>query len=109
LDPETDNIMELPVRRSTEPESRVVLCFYLDDRGTMWLGTDAGLCRYNRGTQTFTWFEYPQAGNDLLSATMVKSMVGDAEGAMWIGTSVGVVRLKGDTISRFHSGNSGLS
>ena len=109
LDPETDNVVELPVRRSNEPDSRVVLCLYSDEKGTMWLGTDAGLCRYHIGTQSFTWFDSQPAGNDLLSTTMVKSMVGDAEGAMWIGTSVGVVRLKGDTISRFHTGNSGLS
>jgi len=108
LDPETDKVIELPVRKPAETESRVVLCFYLDGKGAMWLGTDAGLCRYNRGTQTFTWYE-PQRGDGLLSTTMVKSIVGDAEGAMWMGTSVGVVRITGDTIDRFHTGNSGLS
>src|SRR3546814_2245863 len=75
----------------------------------MWLGTDAGLCRYNRGTQTFTWYEPKQGETNLLSTTMVKSIVGDAQGAMWIGTSVGVVRLSDDTTDRFHTGNSGLS
>src|SRR3546814_14436541 len=75
----------------------------------MWLGTDAGLCRYNRGTQTFTWYEPKQGETNLLSTTMVKSIVGDAQGAMWIGPSVGVVRLSDDTTARFHTGNSGLS
>lgn len=109
LDPATDKVIELPVRRPGESESRVVLCFYLDDKGTIWLGTDAGLCRYIRDTQTFAWYQPEQGANDLLSGTMVKSIVGDAEGAMWVGTSIGVVRIKGDMINRFHTGNSGLS
>lgn len=108
LDPETDKVIELPVRKPTETESSVVLCFYLDHKGAIWLGTDAGLCQYNRGTQTFTWYA-SDGGNGLLSTTMIKSIVGDAEGAMWIGTSVGVVRLTGNAIDQFHTGNSGLS
>ncbi len=63
-----------------------VNCCYEDVEGILWLGTTAGLIRFNK--QDFTYNLYQSEGNNenSLSFNHVSAIVGDAEGYIWIGT-----------------------
>lgn len=56
------------------------------DDGSLWIGTDQGLCRLNgdRIDQQFT-------SNDGLPANRIQCLARDAEGVLWVGTSAGLV------------------
>lgn len=69
----------------------VVMAMLQDERGFMWLGTQAGLARYDG--RRMTVFR-PQAGrSDGLSHAVVHALLPDGRGGMWIGTGGGLDRL----------------
>ncbi len=60
-----------------------VLALAVDDAGTLWIGTSAGLQRYVDGRF---------AGEDGLSAPLVLSLYAEPGGPLWIGTAGGLDR-----------------
>ncbi|WP_170110717.1 ligand-binding sensor domain-containing protein [Flavilitoribacter nigricans] len=69
--------------------SNYISCIEADDRGDLWFGTDAGLCRYNG--QTFTPVPIPWDGNEDLwgpgmNANLVLCLLNDQKGLLWLGT-----------------------
>ena len=72
--------------------SDVSLGVYQDRSGNMWIGSDAGLVRWNAGVaRRFT-------KNDGLPDNLVFSIAQDGAGTVWAGTRQGLARLAG---SRF--------
>ncbi|MBK7628723.1 MAG: response regulator [Bacteroidales bacterium] len=54
----------------------------------LWIGTNKGLSRYNRLTETYTHYLANQ-GNKSINVNIVFSLFTDRDGDLWIGTSEG--------------------
>ncbi|MCP3960134.1 MAG: hypothetical protein GY719_20000 [bacterium] len=80
-------------RNVTGLSGRNVWVLYEDRDGTLWIGTDRGLNRYDRSTDGFTRFRHDPADPASLSSDSVGAIVEDSEGALWVGTGVGLDRL----------------
>jgi signal transduction histidine kinase/CheY-like chemotaxis protein/streptogramin lyase len=65
----------------------VVRSILQDREGTVWIGTDGGLCRYD-GYEVKIFRNLPSQG-DSLSANSVMALVEDRDGAIWVGTEGG--------------------
>lgn len=68
-----------------------VLSLAVDDAGTLWIGTSAGLERHVDGH-----FEHVGAGEGGLSAPLVLSLSAEPAGPLWIGTAGGLDRRERD-------------
>ena len=76
---------------------------HLDGAGTLWVGTRAGLSRFDRATETFTHFT-EEAG---LPRAVIRSILEDERGSLWLVTSAGMSRFDPGTGSfRSYSGTS---
>jgi ligand-binding sensor domain-containing protein/signal transduction histidine kinase len=65
-----------------------------DHHGIIWLGTDDGLDRFDRSTNTFTHFRHDPADPDSLRHSRVHYLYESARGELWIGTAGGLHRME---------------
>jgi signal transduction histidine kinase/ligand-binding sensor domain-containing protein len=65
----------------------VVLCFYQDSRGFMWIGTHDGLNRFDG--YKFTTYVNSDKDSNSISDNIVRSIREDSQGNLWIGTNNG--------------------
>ncbi|MDE3246462.1 MAG: hypothetical protein KGN80_10260, partial [Acidobacteriota bacterium] len=70
-----------------------------DKAGFIWLGTEGGLVRYNRG-QCHRW-----TTEQGLPSTYIGAMIPDAEDGLWLGTQRGLVRFRGGRFEPARLGN----
>jgi ligand-binding sensor domain-containing protein/signal transduction histidine kinase len=77
--------------------SDYVLCLLTDHGGTLWVGTDKGLCRLER--DTFVVVE------DGIPLTAVRTLVEDRSGNLWVGTYFGVFRYREGHVTPFTKQN----
>ncbi len=73
--------------------SRVIWAVLVDRGGTLWVGTEAGLDRYDRATDSFVHYRHDAARADSLSNNIVVSLFEDAAGKLWACTRDGLCRL----------------
>ncbi len=66
--------------------------FYEDPDGTLWIGTDRGLNRYDREKDTFRAIRHDPEDPGSLSDDRIISIAGDGEGYLWIATYNGLNR-----------------
>lgn len=59
-----------------------------DDNGTIWIGTDAGLCKY-LGNEKFYTYRSNYSDNSLLDDN-VYTIMQDSTGLIWVGTYTGI-------------------
>ncbi|RMF68459.1 MAG: GGDEF domain-containing protein [Calditrichaeota bacterium] len=71
-----------------------VWCIHEDDAGTLWLGTNRGLCRFDVRNGTFTTFRYQPAESGSLSHNIVRCVYQDRAGVLWLGTYGGLTRYE---------------
>ncbi|MBX2990998.1 MAG: hypothetical protein KF749_07500 [Bacteroidetes bacterium] len=73
-----------------------VISFFEDSRGTVWVGTEHGLNRFNAENQTFTRF-FPVPHQPRLAlcdrSDNVRAICEDNEGNIWLATEVGLTML----------------
>ena len=62
---------------------------YEDESGTLWVGSDAGLNRLDRETQTFIHFMHDPGDPTSIGRGVVTTMLEDGKGRFWVGTSAG--------------------
>jgi signal transduction histidine kinase/ligand-binding sensor domain-containing protein/DNA-binding response OmpR family regulator len=85
------------LERSIFDSGNYINSIYRDDQGAMWIGTKAGLARYQDGRVTgFT------ATNGL--APPVTSIAGSRDGTLWIGTLDGVSRYRNGLFTTLRTG-----
>jgi signal transduction histidine kinase/ligand-binding sensor domain-containing protein len=73
--------------------SRVIWSLLVDRTGTLWVGTEGGLDRYDRATGTFVHYRHDPARPDSLANNVVVCLLEDAAGRLWAGTRDGLCRL----------------
>jgi ligand-binding sensor domain-containing protein len=74
---------------------RLVYAIFRDTQGTLWLGTDNGLQRWDVGMRRFTPVDVPE-----LRGSTAFSLQEDADQRLWIGTAHGLVAYLG--LTRFN-------
>ncbi|MEN8157882.1 MAG: two-component regulator propeller domain-containing protein [Bacteroidota bacterium] len=79
--------------------------FFEDSEGTLWIGTDRGLNKYNREEDTFIPFRHDPKDPRSLSDDGIVTIAEDLRGNLWIGTSNGLNLLNRETgeVHRFIS------
>jgi ligand-binding sensor domain-containing protein len=68
----------------------LVRFIFEDSKGILWIGTEiGGLNRFNRETETFTWYpEYDESNKKTIY--FANSVAEDKNGDLWIGSNVGL-------------------
>ncbi len=88
---------------------RMVRSITQDSRGFIWIGTDAGVCRYDGGQ--FIYFG-PGKDSTSISHNSVWTVCGDSNGVLWAGTMDGLNRYDPATRSfkkHYHNDADSLS
>jgi ligand-binding sensor domain-containing protein len=67
--------------------------FYEDMAGNLWIGTEKGLNRYIRETDSFVSYRCDKNNPSTLSDDHIVAITGDSKGNLWIGTTNGLNRL----------------
>lgn len=86
--------VKLYAPNSADPESlsssmvRSLLC---DSKGNLWVGTNAGLNRKDKGSEKFHRFFYNDDKNNRISSNVIYSLREDSRKNVWIGTAGGGV------------------
>ncbi len=73
--------------------SRVIWSLLVDHRGTLWIGTEGGLDRYDRATDSFVHYRHDPARGNSLPNNVVVCLHEDKTGHLWAGTREGLCRL----------------
>lgn len=76
--------------------SNVVLDVAEDNSGTIWVGTDNGLCKYHSGQQGFTTYS-PRDENGKTIFRDVGNVYEDSRSRFWVSTDNGVSRFDRET------------
>jgi ligand-binding sensor domain-containing protein/serine phosphatase RsbU (regulator of sigma subunit) len=63
-----------------------IYCFKKDSKGEIWIGTAAGLAKFNKETETFTQWKSDKNNPNSLAGDMVLDIVEDANYQFWIAT-----------------------
>ena len=66
------------------------LLIYEDKRKTLWVGSLAGLNKFNRKNETFKLYSSHKDDSTTINSNLVRSFCEDKEGRFWIGTQVGL-------------------
>lgn len=67
----------------------------LEDRhGIIWIGTDSGLERFDRATNTFTHYRHDPRDPDTLRHSRVYCLLESRRGDIWVGTAGGLHKME---------------
>jgi len=75
-----------------------IWCFYKDNSGTLWIGTDAGLMYKPKNTNKIS-----HLNNEDIVNKKIMGIVGDNDGNLWLNNSQGLLRfnVKNNTARRY--------
>lgn len=72
-------------KRSNSINSNLIYTIYVDSKNRLWVGTDEGLCLYNRNLDTFENIDLRKQ-NQRETVISVKSIIEDQNGNIFLGT-----------------------
>lgn len=72
-------------KRSNSINSNLIYTIYVDSKNRLWVGTDEGLCLYNRNLDTFENIDLRKQ-NQKETVISVKSIIEDRNGNIFLGT-----------------------
>jgi PAS domain S-box-containing protein len=86
------------VYRHDDQDERSLACdtiwaIYVDRSGVLWVGTQEGLDRYDRDTDSFVHYRYRADDAASLPSYQARSLIEDESGTLWIATSGGLTRF----------------
>lgn len=73
----------------------LIVSMYQDHQKILWVGTDSGLCRYDREKQSFIRY-LPDLGNYsslVRSGNWIDDIYEDRHGSFWVGTQKGLYKM----------------
>jgi len=74
--------------------NRNFVCIAGDKKNTVWLGTDKGIFKYNKTTNTFRYIDL----SDYTNNSIISLILADSKNNLWVGTEGGgIIYLKNDT------------
>jgi signal transduction histidine kinase/ligand-binding sensor domain-containing protein/ActR/RegA family two-component response regulator len=85
-----ERLLPLHVDRTSGLHSNKVYFVGADVRGGIWIGTDAGVDRFNNGK----WHHYGRADGLISDDTDTDAFLADPDGSVWIGTSRGLSHFR---------------
>ncbi len=74
----------------------MVTAVFQDHTGTLWVGTDGGLDRFNPETATFSHYRHGVDDPNSLSSNQITAVFQDTHENLWVGTELGLNRLLND-------------
>jgi ligand-binding sensor domain-containing protein/signal transduction histidine kinase len=69
--------------------------------GTIWVGTNYGLGRYDEARNIFVWYTREEG----LAGNLVSAIEFDEQGVMWVGTANGLSRYDGKSFHNYNTTN----
>ena len=84
-----------PPRTPNGPLDTFAYDLLVDRKGTLWVATDLGLSRLDRGTESFRHYLSDREDRSTLSHSSVVVLFEDSRGILWVGTY-------GGGLNRFH-------
>jgi len=94
--------------KKTSLNSSVITSLLIDKRGTLWVGTETGLNRFDPGTGEFRKLPKRSPAASIAGTKLVRHIYEDREGMLWLCTlNGGVLRFdpRSDTVVSFRPGN----
>ncbi|WP_442845150.1 two-component regulator propeller domain-containing protein [Leeuwenhoekiella sp. H156] len=71
--------------RDSEDLQYYILSLFLDDDRNLWIGTDGGgLCKYDKKTGSYVWFQ------DVIEKQTIASIISDSQNRLWLAGNNGL-------------------
>lgn len=108
-DPDKDSFVRHKIVRPPAPQFDYRLSIggiSPDSGGTLWVGSNSGLCRFDSRTNQAKFFHHDQDNPASLSSNIVQSLASDNRGTVWVACSNGINALDKTTgaIRRYRPG-----
>ncbi|MBC3917307.1 diguanylate cyclase [Undibacterium sp. CY18W] len=98
-----DGVLQLQQQESPVLKNKLIFSLLEDNRGWLWVGTDAGIAVWNKKQ----WRLFNQSNGFVWNETNGRSFYEDPDGAMWVATSNGISHiLKPERLFKEHELNS---
>lgn len=110
VDPATKKVSLIPAAQiSGSTVNMPGICLFEDSRRYMWIGTNAGLFKFEPSTKSLIQFVHADNDTSSLDGNNVNAITEDKNGNIWIGTNNGLNRLSPGTnrFIRYNTGNRG--
>lgn len=91
----------VPVSISEDPMRNIVHAIKASPSGELWMTTANGLARYNRSSDSFTWY----TRQDGLSSNNLRCLSFDENNGLWIATPGGVDYFDGNAFTHYGRDN----
>ncbi|MBN2009012.1 response regulator [candidate division KSB1 bacterium] len=73
--------------------NNIINVMYEDRDATLWIGTESGLCKFDRGKDCFIIYNANPGVDNGLTNDRIQSIVEDQDGALWIATYGGGINI----------------
>lgn len=102
IEPSTGEIQQYFANASTGLRSNLIRTIYKDRVGTIWIGSERGLYKYDKANDRFIGYFYSPINSASLSANWVWTIFEDSNKDFWVGTNLGLNKLDRETGNAIH-------